>query len=79
VPSIMLEYRSKCRDYMMSIGQEDVTIRTDHFEGENVWEMIQTLSSQRQRISELLYHAIKPLRQKQFRRAEELMGKISTK
>jgi polysaccharide pyruvyl transferase WcaK-like protein len=79
VPSIMLEYRPKCRDYMMSIGQEDVTIRTDHFEGENVWEMIQTLSSQRQRISELLYHAIKPLRQKQFRRAEELMGKISTK
>jgi len=61
---------------MMSIGQEDVTIRTDHFEGENVWEMIQTLSGQRQKISESLYCTIQPLRQKQFRRAAELMEKI---
>jgi len=73
VPSIMLEYRPKCRDYMMSIGQEDYTIRTDKFKAEDVWDIVIDWNSKRESLSEALYQSIKPLRDKQRAKAEELM------
>jgi polysaccharide pyruvyl transferase WcaK-like protein len=74
VPSIMLEYQPKCRDYMRSIGQDENTIRTDHFEAENVWELITALNSHRRHISESLFRAIKSLRELQEYRADQLKG-----
>jgi polysaccharide pyruvyl transferase WcaK-like protein len=72
VPSVMLEYRPKCRDYMLSIGQEDYVIRTDKFRSEEVWERACELNSERNRFSEALYQSIKPLRERQLRKASEL-------
>lgn len=37
VPSIMVEYRPKCRDYMKSIGQESLVVRADEFVASEVW------------------------------------------
>ena len=62
VPSLMLEYRPKCRDYMMSIGQEDKTIRTDQFKAEDVWDIVNTWNSKRQLLSEALYQSVKQMR-----------------
>jgi hypothetical protein len=73
VPSIMLEYRPKCRDYMMSIGQEDSTVRTDKFKAEDVWNTINAWNSRRGLVSKALCEAMKPLRNKQRLKADELM------
>lgn len=41
LPSLMVEYRPKCRDFMQSINQEDATIRSDAFQGAEAFEMLQ--------------------------------------
>ena len=76
VPSIMLEYRPKCRDYMRSIGQDTATFRTDKFRAEIIWELVSSWNSQRHEKAETLFKAIKPLQQKQRQRAEKLMNEI---
>jgi hypothetical protein len=39
-PSIMLEYRPKCRDYMDSIGQGQFTFKTSEFRAGELWEIV---------------------------------------
>jgi polysaccharide pyruvyl transferase WcaK-like protein len=73
VPSIMLEYRPKCRDYMKSIGQESSTIRTDEFRAENVWEIIRFWQPQRSELTKGLFTSIKSLQKKQQLKADELI------
>ena len=73
VPSMMLEYRPKCRDYMSAIGQEDATIRTDEFQADKAWETIQQWNGQREVLSKKLFEAIKPIKNNQFLKAAELL------
>jgi len=76
VPSVMLEYRPKCKDYMMSIGQETNTIRTDKFKAEDVWDIVKTWNIERTKVSQELYRSIKVLRDKQRVKAKELMKEM---
>ena len=76
VPSLMLEYRPKCRDYMKSIGQEHMTIRSDEFHAGKAWEILNNLNVNRQTVSKNLHESIRPLREKQKTKAEELMNNI---
>jgi polysaccharide pyruvyl transferase WcaK-like protein len=46
-PSIMLEYRPKCRDYMESIGQGHLTFRTSDFRAGELWEIVEGWSRHR--------------------------------
>jgi len=39
-PAIMLEYRTKCRDFMLSINREDWTYRTDYLDSDLVLERL---------------------------------------
>ena len=55
VPSLMLEYRPKCRDYMRSIDQEDATVRTDQFDAGSVWEKVLFNSTHRDQISKRIH------------------------
>ena len=73
VPSVMLEYRPKCRDFMQSIGQDEMTIRTDRFKAEEVWEIVSALNSKRRDASGALYDAIRPIARAQKSKAEQLM------
>ncbi len=73
VPSVMLEYRPKCRDFMQSSGQDEMTVRTDRFKAEEVWEIVSALNSKRQAASRALYNAINPLSKAQQSKADELM------
>jgi len=73
VPSVMLEYRPKCRDYMQSIGQDDATIRTDSAKAEEIWEIVSAWNSKRRAASKALYDAIKPLSEAQKSKANRLM------
>ncbi len=67
VPSVMLEYRPKCRDFMMSVDQQHNNIRTDQFKADHVWEIVKGFDANRPQASRLLYDAIRPvaIRQKQ--------------
>lgn len=73
VPSIMCEYRPKCADYMSYIGQESNTVRTDEFDADMIFQRVEDMDSQRQRYSGILYDSISPLKEKQIRKAQQLI------
>jgi hypothetical protein len=73
VPSIMLEYRPKCLDYMKSIGHEDFNIPTNKFNGDDVWHMISVLKNGRQQYAERLFMNIKSLQAHQRRKYDDLL------
>jgi polysaccharide pyruvyl transferase WcaK-like protein len=76
VPSIMLEYRPKCRDYMKSIGQDHATIRTDEFKAIHTWEIVNNWNSQRYENAKLLFDSIKTLRTKQMLKADAITSQL---
>ncbi len=72
VPSIMLEYRPKCRDYMASIGQQDLNVRTDALDGGDLWLMTRDVASRRADHVAKLAAGMLPLIEKQRARAAEI-------
>jgi len=73
VPSVMLEYRPKCRDYMRSIEQEAYSVSTDCFESEHVWDIMRSMNAERSHHSDTIADKIRLLRDKQTKKASELM------
>jgi len=57
-PSVMLEYRPKCRDFMQSVSQEAFSFRTDSFRAGAVWEILAGWNRHRQAAAEALAGAI---------------------
>jgi hypothetical protein len=76
VPSLMLEYQPKCRDYMETIGQTENTIRTDTFRAETVWEIIEGLNSHRHKTALELYSQIKRAKDNLISKASNLMNML---
>jgi len=76
VPSVMLEYRPKCRDYMEAIDQGEAVVRTDSFHADDVWEKVKSWSSKRSLLSMSLYESIQVIKSRQLQRATELMDKL---
>lgn len=76
VPSVMLEYRPKCLDYMKSIGHEAFNIRTDQFKGGEVWEIVREFDARRDHYSQALKKEVVALKERQASKAEELMTQI---
>jgi polysaccharide pyruvyl transferase WcaK-like protein len=79
VPSVMLEYNPKCRDYMESIGQGENSLRTDRFAAEKVWEMTENLLANRSIISRRLFEEITKFHKLQSLRASEICAKLGLK
>ena len=77
VPSVMVEYRPKCRDFMQAIGQDEATIRSDVFEAEQVWETVSAWNSNRPPAAGALYNAIGTLSKAQRARAREIIQTIT--
>jgi polysaccharide pyruvyl transferase WcaK-like protein len=65
VPSVMVEYRPKCRDYMASIAQEEATVRTDQFRAELIWEMLSAWETRREELATTLWRHISDLKLRQ--------------
>jgi polysaccharide pyruvyl transferase WcaK-like protein len=61
-PSIMIEYRPKCRDYMQSIGQEQFTFRTDRFRAGELEEILREWIRNRNAASATLASALQAAR-----------------
>lgn len=73
VPSVMLEYRPKCRDFMQSIGQDEVTLRTDTVKAGQAWEIVSAMNLKRPEAARALYDAIRPLATAQRDKANQLV------
>jgi polysaccharide pyruvyl transferase WcaK-like protein len=76
VPSIMLEYQPKCRDYMQSIGEEAHNIRTDQFKADTVWELAKALNAKRNSFALKLHENVHGLRQFQQAKAQGIMEEM---
>ncbi len=57
-PSVMLEYRPKCRDYMQSIDQDAATFRTDQFTADGVWELVDRWGASRPAVVDTLARGV---------------------
>jgi polysaccharide pyruvyl transferase WcaK-like protein len=79
VPSVMLEYNPKCRDYMDSINQSEFTLRTDNFTSQQVWDMVENLLAKRSYISKSLFEVITGFRKLQLLRSSQLIEKFGLK
>lgn len=77
IPSIMLEYRPKCRDFMMSIEQQNLVVRSDSFIGENVWDIIIDIFSNHNDYSLKLFKSVQALRKNQNEKAREIQNWIN--
>jgi hypothetical protein len=76
VPSAMVEYRPKCRDYMRSIDQEHLTIRPDDFRADEAWERVREIASDRDAHVARLRDGVLPLRDRQKERANEIEDRL---
>jgi polysaccharide pyruvyl transferase WcaK-like protein len=72
VPSLMLEYQPKCRDYMSAIGQNDAVIRTDQFRAEPALELLSQWARNRAARSEQMFNDMQSLARRQWQKADEL-------
>ena len=79
VPSVMLEYNPKCRDYMESIGQGEFTLRTDGFTAQQVWETVNHLLEKRSYFSKCLFETVSKFRKLQSIRASEISANLGLK
>jgi polysaccharide pyruvyl transferase WcaK-like protein len=72
IPSIMLEYRPKCLDYMMSIGMERFSLRTDRVTQSSLLAIFDKLIAQRQQIVQDLEQQIRYYKALQIQRSKEI-------
>ncbi|MFC1462249.1 polysaccharide pyruvyl transferase family protein [Verrucomicrobiota bacterium] len=65
-PSIMLEYRPKCRDFMQSIGREEWTYRTDELDVDLIWrrlgELYENVDAEQQNLFSAVQKIVPALR-----------------
>jgi hypothetical protein len=58
VPSLMVEYRPKCRDFMASLGFEEFVVRTDDFNADDAIAKLNALRRDRQAVRRQLAQRI---------------------
>jgi len=78
VPSIMLEYRPKCRDYMESIRQGHLCRRLDLFVAQEVWERVLDIERERQRYADDMAAGISQLQAFQRDKAREMADRMAS-
>ncbi|HPC94052.1 MAG TPA: polysaccharide pyruvyl transferase family protein [Sedimentisphaerales bacterium] len=78
VPSIMLEYRPKCRDYMESIRQGQLCQRVDQFKPEDILDRVRDIDGNREQCVADMATAISQLQAVQRLRADQVMARIMT-
>lgn len=73
IPSIMLEYRPKCLDFMRSINMEMYNIRTDTMNCDSLYELIVDMYKGREKISKSLYEKIATIKARQKLKSRNLI------
>ncbi len=62
VPSVMIEYRPKCRDFMASIGLEEYVVRSDEIEVDRTVAMLESLAANRSSVQGDMHHRVLELK-----------------
>lgn len=76
VPSIMLEYRPKCRDFMESAALGEFNIRTDKIDIDDLWDRIVSLDAQRDYYSSMFFEKVTRMAVKQKQMALDLIQDV---
>jgi hypothetical protein len=79
VPCFMVEYRPKCRDFMLSINQGEACVRSDVFSGHETFDLLQEWAEHLPQRVEALSTDVGMLFDKQRRRAKEVMARVMSK
>jgi hypothetical protein len=74
VPSIMIEYRPKCLDYMMSVNHEDYNYSSDEFQVEKVFNQLLSMDEKRLELSKILYKEMRVVCDRQKIKAGEILA-----
>ena len=72
-PSIMLEYRPKCLDFMMSMDMEEFTMRTDNLDIEKILFLIDKLENDLYGFQEKIWQKVNFYRSLQIEKAEYII------
>ncbi len=75
-PSLMVEYRPKCRDYMQSINQDAATVRTDKFTADAAWELVRHWNEHHAESATLLAKGVHAMQREQRRLASLIQAHI---
>ncbi|MBI4398936.1 MAG: polysaccharide pyruvyl transferase family protein [Candidatus Omnitrophica bacterium] len=75
-PSIMVEYRPKCRDFMASMDLESWTVRTDEFAPAGVKAMVEALYGQKIYYTRKIHEMASYYQNKLFRESQKLMEAV---
>jgi hypothetical protein len=76
VPSIMVEYRPKCRDFMASIELEDYVIKTSDFTEQTFWPLFERLRAESKRVCAQAEERILLYKRLQFAEAQKLEASL---
>lgn len=77
VPTIMLEYQPKCRDFMASVDLEEYVIKTSELEFNNFFALFDKLRSDKQKITSSSAAKIIAYKKAQEKLADTLMVEIT--
>jgi len=78
-PSIMLEYRPKCLDFMMSMDMQDFNIRTDNLSIDLILDLIRRISNDSDQIQNKMFEKVNFFKKIQKNRAESITKLILSK
>jgi len=77
VPSIMIEYKPKCRDFMMSVGVEEFSINIDEATQERLESSLNSLLSSSKETAAKITKKMVQMREKQLQKAAEIRSLVS--
>lgn len=75
-PSIMLEYRPKCLDFMLSMGMQDFNVRTDRLSTEHILGLLDRLAEDSSGIQKRLWENVQSYKALQKQRAQSILAQI---
>lgn len=76
IPSVMIEYRPKCLDYMSSVNQTNLCFRSDNFTANEIFDKLNVIVNDWHNTRHGLFEYVFALKSKQFNRAQTLQDKF---
>lgn len=73
-PAIMLEYRTKCRDYMLSTNQSDCSFRTDEIDADLIYDKIHALYDNAEQYQSHLFTQLQQLKSNLSRVSQDVIA-----
>ncbi|MCR4337154.1 MAG: polysaccharide pyruvyl transferase family protein [Candidatus Omnitrophica bacterium] len=73
VPSIMLEYRPKCRDFMASMDLEKFNVRADQIDPKHVMSLIEELNTRWDFYQSQIYSKVRYYQEKQTEHSQSIL------